>query len=271
MARKVITLEIEAEDEDLIRGYASFVGEMKDLAATTPDGSVLDVCEEAVIEQAATTSVGSSNAPSGLGSSTPKKKGSAEKVFVWTGSRESRDRHARGLHLPGGDLLEAALVGLAMPLRAGRLSRRCRARARRRPQPSIATQGLPQCRRPVVRADPREPARAARRLAGGRDPAGLLRASGRPDRPLAGHRDRLGRGLPKGPRRLGVHRRRRQGQHPREGLARPEDRRGPEAADGRAGHARPVGFTPTAGRHGPGDVGRHLGVPSDSAGPGTPG
>ncbi|WP_435011325.1 hypothetical protein P12x_002632 [Tundrisphaera lichenicola] len=51
MTRKVITLEIEAEDEDLIRGYAGFVGEMKDLAATTPDGSVLDVCEEAVIEQ----------------------------------------------------------------------------------------------------------------------------------------------------------------------------------------------------------------------------
>jgi hypothetical protein len=51
MARKVITLEIDAEDEDLIRSYANFVGEMKDLAATTPDGSVLDVCEDAVIEQ----------------------------------------------------------------------------------------------------------------------------------------------------------------------------------------------------------------------------
>jgi hypothetical protein len=51
MARKVIALEIDAEDEDLIRGYASFVGEMKDLAATTPDGSVLDVCEEAVIDK----------------------------------------------------------------------------------------------------------------------------------------------------------------------------------------------------------------------------
>jgi hypothetical protein len=51
MSRKVITLEIDAEDEDLIRRYAGFVGEMKDLAATTPDGSVLDVCEEAVIEQ----------------------------------------------------------------------------------------------------------------------------------------------------------------------------------------------------------------------------
>ena len=49
MARKVITLEIEAEDEELIRGYADFVGEMKDLALTSPDGSVLDACEEAVI------------------------------------------------------------------------------------------------------------------------------------------------------------------------------------------------------------------------------
>jgi hypothetical protein len=51
MTRKLITLEIDAEDEDLIRGYASFVGEMKDLAATAPDGSVLDTCEEAVIER----------------------------------------------------------------------------------------------------------------------------------------------------------------------------------------------------------------------------
>jgi len=50
MARKVITLEIDAEDEDLIRGYAGFVGEMKDLAATAPDGSVLDACEDAVID-----------------------------------------------------------------------------------------------------------------------------------------------------------------------------------------------------------------------------
>jgi hypothetical protein len=49
MARKVITLEIDAEDEGLIRGYADFVGEMKDLAATAPDGSVLEACEEAVI------------------------------------------------------------------------------------------------------------------------------------------------------------------------------------------------------------------------------
>ena len=47
----MITLEIDAEDEDLIRDYADYVGEMKDLAATAPDGSVLDVCEEAVIDK----------------------------------------------------------------------------------------------------------------------------------------------------------------------------------------------------------------------------
>jgi hypothetical protein len=51
MSRKIITLEIDAEDEGLIRGYASFVGEMKELAATTPDGSVLDACEDAVVER----------------------------------------------------------------------------------------------------------------------------------------------------------------------------------------------------------------------------
>ena len=51
MSRKAITLEIDAEDEDLVRGYANYIGEMKDLAATTPDGSVLATCEDAVIEQ----------------------------------------------------------------------------------------------------------------------------------------------------------------------------------------------------------------------------
>ena len=39
MTRKVITLEIDAEDEDLIRGYADFVAEMKDLAAAASAGS----------------------------------------------------------------------------------------------------------------------------------------------------------------------------------------------------------------------------------------
>jgi hypothetical protein len=51
MSRTTITLEIDSEHEDLLRRYAGFLGEMKDLAATAPDGSVLAACEEAVIEK----------------------------------------------------------------------------------------------------------------------------------------------------------------------------------------------------------------------------
>jgi hypothetical protein len=51
MSRKIIVLEIDAEHEDLLRRYADFLGEITDLAAAAPDGSVLDVCEEAVIEK----------------------------------------------------------------------------------------------------------------------------------------------------------------------------------------------------------------------------
>ena len=51
MSRKTITLEIDAEHEDLLRQYAGFLEEMKDLAATAPEGSVLAVCEDAVIEK----------------------------------------------------------------------------------------------------------------------------------------------------------------------------------------------------------------------------
>jgi len=51
MSRMTISLEIDSEHEDLLRHYASFLDEMKDLAATAPDGSVLDTCEQAVIEK----------------------------------------------------------------------------------------------------------------------------------------------------------------------------------------------------------------------------
>ena len=51
MSRKTVVLEIDAEDEDLVRQYVSFLQEMKDLAATAPDGSVLEACEDAVIEK----------------------------------------------------------------------------------------------------------------------------------------------------------------------------------------------------------------------------
>ena len=51
MSRKIITLEVDAEHEDLLRHYADFLGEMRDLAASAPEGSILDACEEAVIER----------------------------------------------------------------------------------------------------------------------------------------------------------------------------------------------------------------------------
>lgn len=51
MARKIINREIDTEDEDLIRGYADLVGEMKGLAATAPDGSVIEGLEDAVVEK----------------------------------------------------------------------------------------------------------------------------------------------------------------------------------------------------------------------------
>jgi hypothetical protein len=51
MPRKSITLEIDPQHEDLLRRYAAFLEEMTDLAATAPDGSVLDACENAVIER----------------------------------------------------------------------------------------------------------------------------------------------------------------------------------------------------------------------------
>jgi len=51
MSRMTISLEIDSEHQDLLRHYASFLDEMKDLAATAPDGSVLDTCEQAVIEK----------------------------------------------------------------------------------------------------------------------------------------------------------------------------------------------------------------------------
>ena len=51
MARKTITLDVDSEYEDLLRQYADFLGEMNDLATTSPAGAVLDTCEEAVIER----------------------------------------------------------------------------------------------------------------------------------------------------------------------------------------------------------------------------
>jgi len=51
MSRKTITLDIDPAHENLLRQYACFLEEMTDLAATAPEGSVLEVCEDAVIER----------------------------------------------------------------------------------------------------------------------------------------------------------------------------------------------------------------------------
>jgi hypothetical protein len=49
MARKVLTIEVSEAHEPLLRQYLAFLGEMDHLADTAADGSVLDVCEQAVL------------------------------------------------------------------------------------------------------------------------------------------------------------------------------------------------------------------------------
>jgi hypothetical protein len=51
MSRTTITLEIDGSDEALLRDYAAFLDEMRQLAATAPEGAVLDACENAVVER----------------------------------------------------------------------------------------------------------------------------------------------------------------------------------------------------------------------------
>jgi len=51
MSRKTITVEIDSDLAPLVLDYAAFLGEMKDLAKTTPDGTVLAVCEQAVVQR----------------------------------------------------------------------------------------------------------------------------------------------------------------------------------------------------------------------------
>ena len=51
MPRTQITLEIDSDLEPLLRDYATFLDEMKHLAKTAPDGTVLATCEEAVVQR----------------------------------------------------------------------------------------------------------------------------------------------------------------------------------------------------------------------------
>ena len=51
MSRTTITLEIDSSHESLLRDYAAFLDEMKQLAATAAPGAVLDTCERAVVQE----------------------------------------------------------------------------------------------------------------------------------------------------------------------------------------------------------------------------
>jgi hypothetical protein len=51
MSRKTLTVEIDSDLAPLLLDYASYLEEMKRLAKTAPDGTVLTTCERAVVEQ----------------------------------------------------------------------------------------------------------------------------------------------------------------------------------------------------------------------------
>lgn len=51
MTRKTVLIEVDVEDETLMRDYAAFLAEMRDLAGSAPEGQVLTSCEEAVAER----------------------------------------------------------------------------------------------------------------------------------------------------------------------------------------------------------------------------
>jgi hypothetical protein len=51
MSRKIVTVEMDADLAPLLLEYAAYLDEMKHLAKTAPDGAVLAVCEQAVIQR----------------------------------------------------------------------------------------------------------------------------------------------------------------------------------------------------------------------------
>ena len=51
MSTTKVTLEFDAKYESLMRRALALAEEMEQLALTTPDGSVFDVCEQAVIDK----------------------------------------------------------------------------------------------------------------------------------------------------------------------------------------------------------------------------
>lgn len=51
MSRKIVTLEIDSDLAPLLVEYASYLDEMKHLAKTALDGTVLAVCEQAIVQR----------------------------------------------------------------------------------------------------------------------------------------------------------------------------------------------------------------------------
>jgi hypothetical protein len=51
MSRTIVTLEIDPQHESLVRDYVAYLDEMKELAATAPEGAVLSLCEDAVAQR----------------------------------------------------------------------------------------------------------------------------------------------------------------------------------------------------------------------------
>lgn len=51
MSRKTITVEIDSDLAPLLLDYAAYLDEMKRLAKTASDGTVMAACEQAVVEQ----------------------------------------------------------------------------------------------------------------------------------------------------------------------------------------------------------------------------
>ena len=216
MPRKTITLEIDAEHEDLLRRYADFLGEMRDLAASTPAGSVLDTCEEAVIERGREQQrrLLERTVQSRLDSA--KKKGASLRTCSCGQARENRGVSRRSIDtclrsiglsrrwwgsrcacLAGGyhaDVL-LSLDGSLSP------------RLQRKACKLAADVSFAKTAEHLVELLGVAPASQTIRLACERQAARI--------RPLAGHRDRLDRGVSSRRGRVGVHRRRRQGQHDR--------------------------------------------------------
>lgn len=51
MPSSTITIDIPADREAVIRRFLAYMEEIENLAASAADGTVLDVCEEAVLEK----------------------------------------------------------------------------------------------------------------------------------------------------------------------------------------------------------------------------